>query len=51
MGLALEELWVQPLGELHAMNEWSLKNIVKEGMGVQGIYNIRIKRDSVMYRT
>ena len=32
MGLALEELWVQPLGLLHAKGKWSLKNVVKEGM-------------------
>ena len=34
MGLALEELWVQPLGLLHAKGKWSLKNVVKEGMSV-----------------
>ena len=34
MGLALEELWVQPLGLLHAKGKWSLKNVVKEGQGV-----------------
>jgi hypothetical protein len=32
MGLALEELWVQPLGLLHAKGKWSLKNVVKDGM-------------------
>jgi hypothetical protein len=34
MGLALEEPWVQPLGELHGKRKWSLKNVVKEGMNV-----------------
>ena len=34
MGLALEELWVQPLGLLHAKGKWSLKNVVKDGMTV-----------------
>ena len=34
MGLALEELWVQPLGLLHAKGKWSLKNVVKDGMNV-----------------
>jgi hypothetical protein len=34
MGLALEEPWVQPLGELHGKGKWSLKNVVKEGANV-----------------
>ena len=40
MGLALEELWVQPLGELHAKGKWSLKNVVKEGMNVTQQMNL-----------
>ena len=34
MGLALEEQWVQPLGELHGKGKWSLKNVVKEAEGM-----------------
>ena len=34
MGLALEEPWVQPLGELHGKGKWSVKNVVKEGQNV-----------------
>ena len=34
MGLALEEPWIQPLGELHGKEKWSLKNVVKEGSNV-----------------
>ena len=31
MSLALEEPWVQPLGELHGKGKWSVKNVVKDG--------------------
>ena len=40
MGLALEELWVQPLGLLHAKGKWSLKNVVKDGMVVTTQMNV-----------
>jgi hypothetical protein len=32
MGLALEEPWVQPLGDLLQAGKWSVRTIVKDGM-------------------
>ena len=34
MGLALEEPWVQPLGDLLQAGKWSVRTIVKDGMSV-----------------
>ena len=34
MGLALEEPWVQPLGDLLQAGKWSVRTIVKDGMVV-----------------
>ena len=40
MSLALEEPWVQPLGELHGKGKWSVKNVVKDGMSVTKTFEL-----------